>query len=108
MEHAKKYVLLDPLMHQQTVPIQQQQSSAQSEQTVIKLGELDKDIQITLNSQLPDDEKAKLYMTTLRKYKAYNKKPAQPKLDLETERSEERRVGKECTSWCRSRWSPYH
>ena len=21
-------------------------------------------------------------------------------------RSEERRVGKECTSWCRSRWSP--
>ena len=25
-----------------------------------------------------------------------------------TARSEERRVGKECTSWCRSRWSPYH
>ena len=23
-------------------------------------------------------------------------------------RSEERRVGKECRSWCRSRWSPYH
>ena len=23
-------------------------------------------------------------------------------------RSEERRVGKECTSWCRSRWWPYH
>ena len=23
-------------------------------------------------------------------------------------RSEERRVGKECTTWCRSRWSPYH
>ena len=23
-------------------------------------------------------------------------------------RSEERRVGKECKSWCRSRWSPYH
>ena len=23
-------------------------------------------------------------------------------------RSEERRVGKECTSWCRSRGSPYH
>ena len=27
---------------------------------------------------------------------------------LEVSRSEERRVGKECTSWCRSRWSPYH
>src|SRR3546814_19638422 len=24
------------------------------------------------------------------------------------ERSEERRVGKECVSTCRSRWSPYH
>ena len=23
-------------------------------------------------------------------------------------RSEERRVGKECTSWGRTRWSPYH
>ena len=23
-------------------------------------------------------------------------------------RSEERRVGKECLCWCRSRWSPYH
>src|SRR3546814_19943075 len=27
---------------------------------------------------------------------------------LMTERSEERRVGKECVSTCRSRWSPYH
>ena len=26
----------------------------------------------------------------------------------DADRSEERRVGKECTSWCRSRWSPYH
>src|SRR3546814_15602674 len=25
-----------------------------------------------------------------------------------TERSEERRVGKDCVSTCRSRWSPYH
>ena len=25
-----------------------------------------------------------------------------------TVRSEERRVGKECLAWCRSRWSPYH
>ena len=30
-----------------------------------------------------------------------------PKLP-ETKRSEERRVGKECVSTCRSRWSPYH
>ena len=30
------------------------------------------------------------------------------KTDIYDRRSEERRVGKECTSWCRSRWSPYH
>src|SRR3546814_3660522 len=28
--------------------------------------------------------------------------------DSQTDRSEERRVGKECVSTCRSRWSPYH
>src|SRR3546814_12042176 len=27
---------------------------------------------------------------------------------FECDRSEERRVGKECVSTCRSRWSPYH
>src|SRR3546814_2604985 len=27
---------------------------------------------------------------------------------MDEERSEERRVGKECVSTCRSRWSPYH
>src|SRR3546814_7424253 len=27
---------------------------------------------------------------------------------LQERRSEERRVGKECVSTCRSRWSPYH
>src|SRR3546814_5284457 len=29
-------------------------------------------------------------------------------VDLKNHRSEERRVGKECVSTCRSRWSPYH
>src|SRR3546814_9136093 len=28
--------------------------------------------------------------------------------EVDLERSEERRVGKECVSTCRSRWSPYH
>src|SRR3546814_15580765 len=27
---------------------------------------------------------------------------------IDRERSEERRVGKECVSTCRTRWSPYH
>src|SRR3546814_5858414 len=30
------------------------------------------------------------------------------KADAEAARSEVRRVGKECVSTCRSRWSPYH
>src|SRR3546814_18005911 len=30
------------------------------------------------------------------------------RLRVSSERSEERRVGKECDSTCRSRWSPYH
>src|SRR3546814_8719890 len=30
------------------------------------------------------------------------------RLDRCHQRSEERRVGKECVSTCRSRWSPYH
>src|SRR3546814_20410703 len=29
-------------------------------------------------------------------------------LEIERDRSEERRVGKECVSTCRSRWAPYH
>ena len=29
-------------------------------------------------------------------------------IDIPATRSEERRVGKECASMCRSRWSPYH
>src|SRR3546814_13377772 len=35
--------------------------------------------------------------------------PFRPKInDHQLRRSEERRVGKECVSTCRSRWSPYH
>ena len=30
------------------------------------------------------------------------------KLQSALKRSEERRVGKECSVTCRSRWSPYH
>src|SRR3546814_15822738 len=34
--------------------------------------------------------------------------PAGLPLEKGTNRSEERRVGKECVGTCRSRWSPYH
>ena len=45
------------------------------------------------------------YSATL--YPQYIIRSALP-YDVNLVRSEERRVGKECTSWCRSRWSPYH
>src|SRR3546814_13887963 len=32
----------------------------------------------------------------------------EPIIEYINSRSEERRVGKECVSTCRSRWSPYH
>src|SRR3546814_3374321 len=35
-------------------------------------------------------------------------KPLAPRRRRPDDRSEERRVGKECVSTCRSRWSPYH
>src|SRR3546814_14596577 len=35
-------------------------------------------------------------------------KPHENGFDTFDSRSEERRVGKECVSTCRSRWSPYH
>ena len=35
-------------------------------------------------------------------------KDAANKICGNVNRSEERRVGKECVSTCRSRWSPYH
>src|SRR3546814_10486467 len=34
--------------------------------------------------------------------------PSEPPATSKVSRSEERRVGKECVSTCRSRWSPYH
>ena len=44
-------------------------------------------------------------MTSLNPTKTIGEQVAEP---VRLHRSEERRVGKECTSWCRSRWSPYH
>src|SRR3546814_8990263 len=42
---------------------------------------------------------------------AAGEQPDQPlrhRQEIELARSEERRVGQECVSTCRSRWSPYH
>ena len=49
-------------------------------------------------------KKSKLYFNDLCKAVPEIKMMAAKKVV----RSEERRVGKECPSLCRSRWSPYH
>src|SRR3546814_19923418 len=43
-----------------------------------------------------------------RDYDAFKNSKADAILSRCPARSEERRVGKECVSTCRSRWSPYH
>ena len=67
MQHAKKFVLVDPKMYRQTMPEK-------------SLCTLDEEIEKTLNSDLPDDEKVKQYVSTLRKFKVYeNPKTVEPK-----------------------------
>ena len=52
----------------------------------------------------------KMHEELIRGHKAADLHPWQDEETMQglLERSEERRVGKECTRWCRSRWSPYH
>jgi flavodoxin len=52
-----------------------------------------------IKKRLPEDE---LFADPL------NVNKATPELVAGYDRSEERRVGKECRRLCRSRWSPYH
>jgi molecular chaperone DnaK len=50
-------------------------------------------------------------VNSMRQVVAYNVKPGDKNdvvMDCANQRSEERRVGKECRRLCRSRWSPYH
>src|SRR3546814_13998166 len=63
----------------------------------------------------PDNEMPgfhKVDLTLAGRIEDYNQfgRTENPKFSLRWEpvRSEERRVGKECVSTCRSRWSPYH
>ena len=74
MEHAKKYVLVDPQMYRPSMPEK-------------SLSSLDREIEKTLNSQLPDDDKVKLYVSALKKFKNYdnNTKPPPAKFSLDDE-----------------------
>jgi hypothetical protein len=59
MNHAKKLMLIDPKMYR---PSMRDKS----------LSAIDIDIETTLLSDLPDDEKAKRYTATLKRFKAYD------------------------------------
>src|SRR6188508_1944483 len=59
MEHAKKYILVDPQMYRPSLPEK-------------SLSGLDFEIKTILNNDLPDDEKAKMYSSALKKYKTYD------------------------------------
>src|SRR3546814_1015274 len=48
------------------------------------------------------------YNDMLSAHQPYGRYPERMKIYAREVRSEERRVGKECVSTCRSRWSPYH
>jgi len=70
MEHAKKYMLVTPEMYRPSMPEK-------------SLSNLDREIQSTLNSDLPDDQKAKMYAITLKKYKTHdNNTRPKPKINL--------------------------
>src|SRR3546814_881302 len=67
---------------------------------------------------LATEEMQRLWLPTLKHWRlnerhyggltGLNKQEMREKVGAEQVRSEERRVGKECVSTCRSRWSPYH
>src|SRR3546814_12689534 len=71
-------------------------------QATIHLGEK---FEVTLGGRYTRDEKRAVQQ-------GLNTRPGVPLVaapfSVDNSRSEERRVGKECVSTCRSRWSPYH
>ena len=75
MEHTKKLVLVDPKFYR----------ASMREKT---LSRLDEDIEKTLNSELPDDQKVTDYIAALRRYKYFEvphtKEEEEPKANIES------------------------
>ena len=67
MQHTKKLLLVDPNSGTSRRPL------AAENPTTKALDGLDVEIANTLNSDLPEDVKAKLYILTVRKYRAFDK-----------------------------------
>src|SRR3546814_13973964 len=73
-------------------PVEQDVALSDLGEGIAFLGQLERDRRLGTLNALRDDRFA----------------DAQRKIVGDQVRSEERRVGKECVSTCRSRWSPYH
>ncbi len=75
MDHAKKLMLVEPKLYRPSM-----------RRSIEFLTKLDKDIEKTLNSDLPDSEKANKYIEALRRYKHYElPQPQEERVDTETE-----------------------
>jgi hypothetical protein len=74
MEHAKKLMLVEPKLFRQSM----------KEKTLTRL---DEEIEQTLSSDLPDNEKAIKYIAALQRYKYYDapKEVTEKKVDVETD-----------------------
>src|SRR3546814_7419317 len=64
-------------------------------------------VQDAFDGKLEISQKRRAGLAALRDLPAITKDGVSIELMINA-RSEERRVGKECVSTCRSRWSPYH
>ena len=70
------------------------------------LEELERIVQQLEAGDLPLDRSLELFEQGVRLSRECQKRLDEAERKIE--RSEERRVGKECMPVCRSRWSPYH
>src|SRR3546814_6118871 len=63
---------------------------------------------VTEEALQPDAQPTQIGRQSPRRPLGGNRRTLDPCFHDHRQRSEERRVGQECVSTCRSRWSPYH
>ena len=63
---------------------------------------------LQLGKELKEKYDKEYKRTSIRTYLFRLEEKGYLKVEVRKRRSEERRVGKECSEPCRSRWSPYH
>src|SRR3546814_16357364 len=59
-------------------------------------------------TEIGNERKYDLYDLNIERAPPLVERRMRGEISARTDRSEERRVGKECVSRCRSRWSPHH